>query len=153
MALSELGQVRLKAMDLLARREHSQIELKRKLRQREFEPDLIEQALSQLAEEGLQSDARFAEAYAMMRANRGYGARRIELELQERGISDSLRDIALEAIDDWAERAQQARIKKFGPAVPTDAASKAKQLRFLQYRGFEGDALKAAFIKVDELET
>ncbi len=152
MALSELGQVRLKAMDLLARREHSQTELKRKLRHRDFPADLIETALAHHAEDGLQSDARFAEAYALMRANRGYGIRRIELELQERGVNSDLMMLALDTIDDWPARARQAREKKFGNDAPADAAAKAKQMRFLQYRGFEGTALRAAFDMTDELE-
>ena len=67
-----LIEVRVAAMDLLARREHSQRELRTKL-ERRFPPEQVDETLQTLAAEGLQSDSRFAEAYVRQRSQRGYG--------------------------------------------------------------------------------
>ena len=58
-------------MDFLARREHSRLELYQKLKQRQFEPDVINSELSKLLDEGLQSDERFAEAFLRSRIDKG----------------------------------------------------------------------------------
>ena len=80
--------VRLAAMDLLARREHSVIELKRKLQRRFGDECAIDDQVARLAEEGLQSDARFAESFLCQRSGSGYGPARLKAELRERGLSD-----------------------------------------------------------------
>ena len=66
---SEVSQARYSAMNLLARREHSYVELERKLKQRGFADSVIEQALQRLQEQGLQSDQRFVESFIRARAS------------------------------------------------------------------------------------
>ena len=135
-------------MDLLARREHGRQELERKLGRR-FDPGELQAALSALAREGLQSDARFAEGFARERVLRGYGPRRIQQELLQRGVSGSVADRALRDLEtgehlDWRRLARQALEKKFGEsALPADFAERARRLRFLQYRGFSTEELAA----------
>jgi regulatory protein len=139
-------EARKKAMDFLARREYGQTELIKKLADKGFERSVAEQAVIQLTGEGLQSDARFAESFVQSRINQGKGPVRIRLDLGQRGISDSTTEIALEAVEsDWFALAREQRVKKFGDAAPSDFKEKARQMRFLQYRGFEQDHIQSAF--------
>lgn len=138
--------VRYAGMDLLARREHLQRELQTKLLKRfagrPAAREVIDNVVAVLFAENLQSDERFCEAYVHQRSERGYGATKIRAELGQKGADSSLVDKTLEASEiNWRELARQVRVKKFGPAMPEDWASKSKQLRFLQYRGFAGDEL------------
>ena len=139
-------EARKKAMDFLARREYGQTELIKKLADKGFERNVAEQAVTQLTSEGLQSDARFAESFVQSRINQGKGPVRIRLDLGQRGISDSTTEIAIEAAEsDWFALAREQRVKKFGDAAPPDFKEKARQMRFLQYRGFEQDHIQSAF--------
>ncbi|MCP4302706.1 MAG: regulatory protein RecX [Gammaproteobacteria bacterium] len=139
------NEVRKKAMDFLARREYGQTELIQKLAEKGFDRRIVEQAIGKLTEEGLQSDRRFAESFVQSRVNQGKGPVRIRLDLGQRGIRDAEIEIALDASDaDWTVLAQEIRLKKFGRVKPADFKAKAKQMRFLQYRGFEPDEIQAA---------
>ena len=130
-------EVRLAAMNLLARREHSQQELHRKLVNKGFESTDIKPALATLAKQGLLSDERFTEAFINSRLKRGSGPIKIAMELQQRGISDELVAQYLDERDtQWAESAVAVRLKRFGAALPKDFTERARQMRFLQYRGF-----------------
>ncbi len=132
-------------MDFLARREYGQAELTRKLTDKGFDPVVAEQAVLRLSEEGLQNDARFAESFVQSRINQGKGPVRIRLDLGQRGIADAVIEIALEEADaDWFQMARDIRAKKFGCARPSDFREKARQMRFLQYRGFEQGHIQAA---------
>lgn len=131
------SQVRHKAMDLLARREHSRLELLRKLRQREYPDALIIPELDKLEAENLLSDQRFAESYINMRRKAGFGPVRIREELRERGVSNALFDTYLDESDTiWVQQAAQVRAKKFGEACAVDFEQRVKQAKFLNYRGF-----------------
>jgi regulatory protein len=124
-------------MGLLARREHSRQEIHRKLGSRGFEQSVITQVVEALVRERALSDDRFTENYVHSRRERGYGPVRISQELRQRGVDDDLINAYLDARDpDWQERARQVQLKKFGPGEPDSLQAKAKQLRFLQYRGF-----------------
>ena len=139
-------EARKKAMDFLARREYGQTELIRKLADKGFERDVAEQAVCQLTDEGLQSDQRFAESFVQSRINQGKGPVRIRMDLAQRGIGDTAIEIAIEEADpDWRALAREQRHKKFGSATPSDFKEKARQMRFLQYRGFEQDHIQSAF--------
>ena len=138
-------EARKKAMDYLARREYGRRELEQKLAAAGFEATIVLAAVEQLNGEGLQDDRRFAENFAQSRINQGKGPVRIQQELVERGLDAGLVDEVLEEIaEDWFELARATRHKKFGSAAPTDFKEKARQMRFLQYRGFESDHIQAA---------
>jgi regulatory protein len=144
-------EARKKAMDLLARREHARTELERKLAAAGFDADVTADALHQLSQEGLQSDRRFVESYVQSRINQGKGPLRIHADLAQRGIAAGLVDEVLAEIHhDWHAAARDARAKKFGQAQPADFKDKARQMRFLQYRGFEPDQVRAAVSPFDE---
>ena len=131
------------AMDLLARREHSETELRTKLTARDFTSDEIDATLAGLARDGLLSNERFTEAFIAARTRRGQGPVRIRVELEARGIGAALIGAGLEDID-WFALAREARHRKFGPGAPADYAERARQARFLQYRGFTGEQIRSA---------
>jgi len=138
-------------MDYLARREHGRVELLGKLTRAGFEPEVAEDAIARLIDDGLQSDRRFVGAFIQSRANQGKGPARIRAELNERGISSAVIDDGLQdAGHDWYELALAVRLKKFGPRRPDDFKEKARQMRFLQYRGFESEQVQAAVSDNDE---
>ena len=129
--------VRRTAMDLLARREHGRVELTRKLRQRGATPELIEPALDRLTEEGLLSESRYLESFVSYRARSGYGPLRIREELGQRGlprgdIEQALRESGI----DWREQMLETWQRKFAGQLPVDARERARQGRFLSYRGY-----------------
>ena len=135
--------VRKRALSILARREHSGAELRAKLAARGFPSDIIDDALSDLNRSGWLSDERFVEAYIRMRSERGYGPVRIRAELRERGIDDGLTALYLDVRDPlWLRRLQSVRVKRFGDKEPSDFAEKARQMRFLQARGFTADQIR-----------
>ena len=132
-------------MDFLARREYGRAELVKKLADKGYEQSVAEDAVARLRDEGLQSDARFAESFVQSRINQGKGPVRIRQELGQRGVSDGTVEAALEeAAPDWYALAREIRRKKFGRALPADFTEKARQMRFLQYRGFEQGHIQAA---------
>jgi regulatory protein len=137
---------RKKAMDFLARREYGQTELIKKLADKGYERSVVEGAVNKLTEDGLQSDQRFAGAFVQSRINQGKGPVRIRLDLGQRGVGDAAIELAIEdASANWFELARAVRLRKFGTGKPSDFKAKAKQMRFLQYRGFEQDHVQAAF--------
>jgi regulatory protein len=139
-------EIRKKAMDFLARREYGQAELVKKLADKGYKRSVVENEIAVLGDEGLQSDTRFAESFVQSRINQGKGPVRIRADLSQRGIRDGVIEGAIEqSACDWYELACQERVKKFGPDVPEDFKEKARQMRFLQYRGFEQDHIQSAF--------
>jgi len=77
-------------------------------------------------------------------ADRGEGPFRIESELQQFDVAAELIQTALASGPDWKARARDVRIRRFGADIPETWSEKAKQARFLQYRGFSGDQIRAA---------
>ena len=132
----------------MARREHSHYELQRKLSAKGYDSSSIAEELSRLLAERLLDDARFAESYAYHRAKRGFGPNRLRAELRERGVADSIVESTLETADfDWESIILATWQKKFGRA-PTNYPEKAKQARFLEYRGFDGGAINDLLAKI-----
>ncbi len=138
-------------MDLLAIREHSRGELRRKLQQREVAAEDIDVTLDALEGEGLLSDARFAASFVTYRAGRGQGPVRIRHELELRGVCSSLAEDALTG-HPWQETARAARIKKFGTESPEGFKERARQARFLQYRGFTSEQVRHALGDIEALD-
>lgn len=138
-------EARKKAMDYLARREHGRKELQTKLANAGFDADVAAAAVDRLAEEGLQDDRRFVANFIQSRISQGKGPVRIQADLGQKGLGGGLVDEVLDEADtDWFENARRQREKKFGPSRPQDFKEKARQMRFLQYRGFEMAHIQAA---------
>lgn len=139
------ARARKKAMDYLARREYGRAELEARLEDAGFDKGTARTVVDGLAAEGLQSDRRLVEDFIRSRIAQGKGPVRIRLELKGRGLDEGLVDELLAACDaDWQHLARRIREKKFGPEMPADFSEKARQMRFLQYRGFEPGQIQAA---------
>jgi regulatory protein len=139
-------QIRKAALNALARREYASAELKQKLINKRFDSDAVIKVVNELKLQGLQSDDRFAEHVVNVRINHGYGPKHIIMELRSKGISEEL----IAAIVDrekasWPSLAKKVRSKRFGAIMPADSAARAKQARFLQYRGFDFDTIYSIF--------
>ena len=136
---------RKKAMDLLARREYGFAELVGRVKAAGFTDDVATSVVTVLADEGLQDDERFAESFARSKLGRGTGPLRIRQALLEKGLSETRAERAVAGLDaDWIAEARQVREKKFGGEPPDEYTAKAKQMRFLQYRGFDHEQIRAA---------
>ena len=142
-------------MGLLTRREHSRLELFRKLKAKRFPQDEIETLLDRLEQEGLQSDARFAESYVYSRAQRGFGPLRITFELKGRGVSGRLIETYVDYEDQaWFEIACREYRKKFNSHMPVlTRKEQARRTRFLQARGFTSDIIHSTLAQTPETES
>ena len=135
--------LKARALKYLSAREHSRIELARKLARYAQEGDDIESLLDSLEAAKLLSNTRFSESLVHRRAAR-FGTSRILSELQSHGIEgESLADIKSTLVQDEAQRAAEVWRRKFGHP-PVDATERAKQMRFLQQRGFSTAAIRHA---------
>lgn len=144
--LDTLVAVRRTAMDLLARREHGRVELTRKLRQRGALPEMIESTLDRLTEEGLLSESRYLESFVSYRARSGYGPLRIREELSQRGLQRTDIELALrECGISWQAQLEDTWRRKFAGHLPIDARERAKQGRFLAYRGYSMEMIGRLF--------
>ncbi len=153
----------------LSTREHSANELREKLLKKEQDPQKIEELLQEFAEKGYQSDERTAFMLIREGIRKGRGLNRIKQDFYKRKITlpnniDELIEIAnaetaefTDFVDidkgeeqvNWLKLAVEARVKKYGREIPTEPKEKARQLRFLQYRGFQTDICFEA-LKFDE---
>jgi regulatory protein len=136
------------AVELLARREHSRLELERKLATRGFPEAVIAPALDALEQSGVLVATRFTESFIRSRLAKGQGPVRIRAELAQRGVGDAA-ELLRGADIDWLATARAVLRKRFGAEPPRDYRERAKQARFLQYRGFTADQVRAAL----ELDT
>lgn len=134
-----------RALRYLSAREHSRVELERKLRPFENEPGQIERVLNELAERDLINESRVIESVLHRRQDRIGGAR-LRNELIRKGIDRDAVDEAIETLkSSELARARQVLEKKFGPGT-SDAGpeERARQLRFLASRGFSGEVSQRA---------
>lgn len=144
----------------LGRREHSKHELREKLLAKGCDANKVEALLTEFETEGYQSDARMTSALIKAGIAKKHGKVRIYQTIKNHRLStisstsdiavwmdthadffdelmaDDSDDMAHYAVD-WLTQAVAARVKKYGDTIPTDPKQKAKQLRFLQYRGYE----------------
>ena len=142
MAASKLS-LKARALRYLSAREHSRLELARKLSRYAQEGDDIDALLDALEAAKLLSQARFSESLIHRRAAR-FGNNRILSELQSHGIAgDELGALKAELVHDEVARARAVWRRKF-PEPAADAAQRAKQVRFLLQRGFSHQAIRAA---------
>lgn len=134
-----------RALALLVRREHSRKELERKLKARGLDAGAVEAAVSRLADEGWQDDARFAEALVRNRAGGGYGPLHIRAELGTHGLDNAAIEAAMATFDgDWTENARELVCRRFGPEGPQELAQRRKAAHLLLRRGFEGSCIRSA---------
>jgi regulatory protein len=134
------NELRQKAIRLLARREHTRVELARKLAAHGTQ-EMIAAVIAELQASHLQSDHRFAESYVRSHAAR-LGESRLRQTLKTKGVAGDLIEAQLApgVLPDEIERARAVWIRKFSSA-PADARAWARQARFLQGRGFASEII------------
>jgi len=132
------------AVALLAARDFAPGELRAKLASRGFEAATAQAAIEELQTRGVLNEARYAENYVIWHAGRGQGPLRIGAELRKHGVREALIEAALSQGPDWPTLARKVCRAKFGPGTPASWREKARQMRFLQYRGFSSDHIRAA---------
>jgi regulatory protein len=148
------------ALRLLAQREHSRVELERKLRRKLMQSEAppeeddataqIRGALDDLTARGLLSDDRAAESVLASQGRR-YGSRRLKQSLLAKGLAPALVASTVRqarATDD--ARAAEIWHRRFGPDAPGDAAARARQMRFLAGRGFDGETIQRVLKGAEE---
>ena len=140
-----------RALRFLSMREHSRVELGRKLAKYAEEGDDVEALLDFLEQNKWLSTDRFSESLIHRRGAR-YGNSRIVAELQQHGVSgEALKELKSSLVESESSRAADVWRRKFGE-VATDAAGRAKQMRFLLQRGFSQSAVRHAIKGVDDDE-
>jgi len=145
--------VRTAALALLAGRDFGRAELARRLAGRGYPSDVVAAVVEGLVAERLLSESRFVEQFVRQHAGRGHGPVRIRAELRERGVEEAEIEAGLEAAgEDWAAVARDTRRRRFGVSPPGDYRERARQARFLQYRGFSADHIRAALGPGDDIE-
>ncbi|MCH9828269.1 MAG: recombination regulator RecX [Gammaproteobacteria bacterium] len=131
-----------RAVRLLARREHSAVELKRKLAWRGVDEAEADKAVNELADDGWQSDQRYAESMVRQRVMQGYGPLRIEAELEQSGVDSALVRAAFAEVEcDWLQLAYETHARRFAP--PGNAKEWQKQYSYLRMRGFQSDHIRS----------
>jgi regulatory protein len=138
-----------RALRYLAGREHSRLELERKLARFGEDADEIRRVLDELTARGFISEQRVVESVLYQRAGK-LGSARVLSELRAKGLSPEALESAAETLHaSELERARAVWRKKFG-VLPTDAAERAHQMRFLAARGFSGDAVRRVVRGADD---
>jgi regulatory protein len=149
---TDVAGVRLAALKLLAGRDFATRELNEKLLARGFDADTVADTIAQLMQGGEHDESRYARGFVASHVRRGQGPVRIGADLRQDGVAEELIAAALAEGTDWVALARKVRQGKFGADLPTQWAEKARQARFLQYRGFSSDHIRAATGAVSELD-
>ena len=137
--------LRNKVISLLARREYSRAELYQRFKDQVESTQLLNEELDRLAENGYQSDQRFAESFVRQRVSQYWGQKRITYELQQKGIPKDLILRILEEMEvNWADLAKELAIKRFNQSVPTSQKEQSRRFRYLLNHGFDYEEAKNA---------
>ena len=128
----------------MARREYSTGEATAALVRKGYDAAIVAATVAELQEEHLLDDVRYAEAVVRMLTGRGQGPQRVRHALNAAGLSPDAVAAALDTAPDWMLLAADVRRRKFGTRIPKDWPGRARQMRFLQYRGFSKDHIASA---------
>ena len=138
-----------RALRLLSQREHSRLELERKLAAHETEPGQLTKALDELQARGFISEERVVESVVHRRAAK-LGTARVKQELQAKGLSGEAMNEALEQLRSTElDRAREVWRRKFAEPT-TDPKERARQIRFLVSRGFAAEVVRRVVQGADD---
>jgi len=144
----KLPPIRDRAMSYLARRDHTPHELDRKLQHAGYEEDEIKTLINELSQRGWRSSQRFAENYVTQKQTR-FGSQKLAYELRQKGVEESVVQQMLTVTKETElERARKIWRRKFSEP-PANQKEKARQIRFLQHRGFTNETIKQIFTKAN----
>lgn len=134
------SKLRSYAYALLAKREYSKADLTNKLLRFACDENEVLELIEQLIDMNYQSDERFAKQILRSQMTQGQGPARIKLKLKQKSVNVDFIQEELEE-NDWLIQAYQLKVRKFGTDIEHDQKKKAKQIRFLQYRGYSLDII------------
>ncbi|MDQ7090026.1 MAG: regulatory protein RecX [Methylococcales bacterium] len=139
-------EIRAICLQFLSRREYSQLELITRLSVKGFSEADSQAVINGLADQGLQSETRFAENYARSRFNRGFGRSKVSYELKQRGIEGfNLQAVIDDNFGDEIALINQVYAKKYSTDLPVNYKERLKRQRFLQQRGFSFELIQSLF--------
>ncbi len=144
---SAIPRLRDRSMRILAMRDHSEKEFRRKLsapvmgkngpEELDCTAEEIEQVVAWCLEHQYLDDARFVRQFIASRGRKGYGPVRIRQEVNQKGIARETMEQAMRECEiDWVANAREQAVRKYGEPLPTEFVAKVKVQRFLLYRGF-----------------
>lgn len=150
-----------RAVRILAMRDHSEQELRRKLaapvmgKQGSEDIDAsaedYDKVVAWCIESRYLDDDRFVQQFIASRSRKGYGPSRVRQELSQKGISREAIECAMRECEiDWAVLAREQAIRKYGEPLPVDFSDKAKVQRFLLYRGYLMEDIQAIWRNFDD---
>lgn len=129
--------IKKECLRLLSRRDHSKKEIQDKLTYKGFDRSHVSEVIDELSGQNWQNDSRYAESYARVRCQKGFGPVRIAYELRQQGIEPEVVEFALSAAtNDWNSVLEAVYFKKFSKNNRFDLNERGKRLRFLLQRGF-----------------
>jgi len=133
------------AIQLLSRRDHGEYELYQKLSLKGYEEQDVQAAVNFCIDHNYLDDLRYAKSQVRQHVYKGHGERRIRQELSQKRVAESVIEAAFEQEpQDWFELAKSAAEKKFKGIKAKDQKEYAKQVRFLQYRGYSFEQISYA---------
>lgn len=140
---TDLEKARASALASLSLREHSEFELTQKLKRKGYQPESIETIIKECLQSNYLNDLRFAEIYWRQRSQKGYGPRRIESELQQKGIdSNDIYQSSLQEELDFEKVIQKVYEKKYRNKPIADFKDKIKRQNYLYQRGFDREFIR-----------
>lgn len=143
------SRLRSYAFAVLTRKEYSKAELIEKLALYAESREEVTTLVDELSRENYQSDQRVAEIMLSSQKRKGKGPNQIKMKLKNKKIDTAL--IAEELKEtNWVQQAYELKVRKYGTEVTKDPKIKAKQIRFLMYRGFEMDAIMKAISRKED---
>lgn len=154
---SEWSRLLDRAVRILAMRDHSERELRRKLvapvmgkngpEAIAVTPEILERVIAWCMENHYLDDERFTRQFIASRSRKGYGPARIRQELNQKGVQRTVIEQAMfDCGIDWAEQAREQALRKYGDPLPTTFAEKIKVQRFLLNRGYLMEDIQAAYV-------
>jgi regulatory protein len=149
-AVAEIHQdsktIKKACLRLLTRRDHSRKQIQDKLALKGYDRSQVAGAIEELSGKNLQNDSRYAESYARVRSQKGFGPIRIAFELRQQGIdSSTVEQVLRDTTDDWQLLLEQVYLKKYSHKTDCGHIERGKQSRFLLQRGFSNAMINTLF--------
>ena len=150
-----------RAVRILAMRDHSEQELRRKLaapvigkngpEEIDATPEDYDKVIAWCIESRYLDDDRFVQQFIASRSRKGYGPARVRQELNQKGIAREAIERAMRECEiDWGVLAREHAIRKYGEPLPVDFSDKVKVQRFLLYRGYLMEDIQAIWRNFDD---
>lgn len=141
---ADIETIRMCALNLLARREHSEQELLQKLLTRNAEPIVAQDIIDDLTKRNLISNDRFAESLVRACIRKGQGPIKLTHEFKKHNIDTAKISSLLTTLEiDWVTEIEKVHQQKYGLLPPSSPQDKLKRQRFLQNRGFSFDLMRS----------